>query len=206
MWRDIFTFRKKSLSYKSSRRDFYEGRNFLGQQGRINTIIQSTNLSLLDIEKPIKFYGLVFGTQYKAAIKHLGKPNYISNEKLVITDIKTIFYRITISGVKCILQLHFYEKQFFLGVIEMTNSFINQENGISKLVRDKYGITDSNWEGLIQDIDKNTIELNTGLVQRIIYTSGNPEVRSRIKTQIDTLEAKKRKYTLVRNKLILDMI
>jgi hypothetical protein len=205
-WRDIFTFRKESSNYRRSRRDFYEGKNYLSHHERIKTIIQSTSSRLLNIEKPIKFYGLEFGSTYKEAIRHLGKPNYVTQGKMPVKDLKSIFYRLNVSGVKCILQLHFLEKKFFLGVIEISNSIVGQENEISNLVRDKYEIADYNWLGLIQDEGANTIELCEGMIKRIIYTSGDPSFKEKLKEQLDKFKNKRQKHEHHRNKLILDMI
>lgn len=206
IWRDIFTFRKKSLRYKISRRDFYEGRNFLNSEGRILNLIHQKSSNIFQIERPIRFYGLSFGVDQKKAIRHLGKPNYIANVKLPLKHHKILYYRLSISHVKCVLQLHFLNNIFFLGVIEQKNAFDTSEQEISNLVRHKYGVDDINWVGTIKDTNKNSIEISNGAVQRLVYTSGDSSIIENIKHQLLQSEAQTENYSRLRSELMLDMI
>jgi hypothetical protein len=206
VWRDIFTFRKKSLRYKISRRDFYEGRNFLNSQTRILNLIHQKSNNIFEIERPIRFYGLSFGVDQKKAIKHLGKPNYSTHVKLPLKNHKILFYRLTISNVKCVLQLHFLDNAFFLGVIEQKNAFSIDDQEIANLVRHKYGVEDIHWVGSIQDSNKNSIEISKGAVQRIVYSTGDSDMIQNIKYQLLQLEDKKEKYSQLRSELMLEMI
>lgn len=203
LWRSIFTFRKKSTSYKSSRRDFYEGRNFLSHNARIADLFQSTTHNQVKVDKPIKCYGLEFGTSFKVARKRLGKPNYMTQGKS-ISGVKSIFYRITINGAKCILQFHFLENEFFLGVIEITNAFSEQGNKIVDLVRSKYQITDINWHGAIKDNQNNTIKIGNDMIKRITYTSGDTSIRENLIGQLARIEIQK--YPHHKSSLVLEMI
>jgi hypothetical protein len=206
IWRDIFTFRKKSLRYKISRRDFYEGRNFLNSQGRILNLIHQKSNNVIQIERPIRFYGLSFGIDLKKTIKHLGKPNYITNVKLPLKNHKILFYRLSISNVKCVFELHFLDNAFFLGIIEQQNTFNLHDQEIANLVRHKYGVDDINWTGTIKDTSNNSIEISKGVVQRLVYATGDSGIIQNIKYQLLQLEDQTEKYGQLRSELMLDII
>lgn len=205
LWSTIFTFRKKSHRYKISRRDFYEGRNFLNSQERILNLIRQRDINSLSTERQIRFYGLSFGSTQKAAIKHLGKPNYSTKEK-ILTEHSILFYRITIGNIQCVLQLHFLKNEFFLGVIEQKNAFSLTDYEIAKLIRNKYGVQDNQWTGIIYDQHQNRVEITQGPVQRIIYSSSDTNLYQSIKYQLLQLDDRSNKFSHLRAQVMLDMI
>ncbi len=202
----LVPFARKRNQYLQSRESFYEGRNYLSNYGRLESLVSGTPTDQIATKKDIKFYGLSFGSSLKQAISHLGKPNYTSKNNSILSKHKTIYYRITISRVKCILQLHFLHDHFFLGLIEIRS--VNEEfkKEVADLIRKKYGIDNTNWIGKIVDGTQHRIELKNDIVPYIVYQSGHEDIREAIQLQLSKLDLSKQKIYEKRSDLILEMI
>lgn len=199
-------FTRKRNRYLQNRESFYEGRNYLSTEERLRNLVSDTSTNQISTQKPIKFYGLGFGTSLKEATNHLGKPNYTSKNGSLLSKHKTIYYRISIANVKCILQLHFLHDQFFLGLIEIRTFGREFKKEVSGLIRKKYNIDNEGWEGKIVDKDRHIIELKNDIVPYIIYQSGDTEIRDYIRLQLDEKSFYKQKNYDKRSDLILEMI
>ncbi|GAB5527657.1 MAG: hypothetical protein Roseis2KO_55290 [Roseivirga sp.] len=199
-------FTRKRNRYLQSRESFYEGRNYLSNAERLKSFVSGTSTDQIITRKPIKFYGLEFGTSVKEATSHLGKPNYTSKKSSLLSRHKTIYYRINIAQVKCILQLHFLHDEFFLGLIEIRSFGLEFKKEVADLVRKKYNIDNENWEGKIVDDARHKIELKNNVVPYIVYQSGNSEIKESIRLQLEEKHLYKRKHYDKRSDLILEMI
>ena len=202
----FFSFSKKKSRYLQSRESFYESRNFLSNFSRLSGIVQNTSTNSLSTDKAIKFYGLEFGVSARQAIDHLGKPNYVSKNSSLLKRHKALFYRITIAQVKCILQLHFVHDQFFLGLIEIRSTEKAVKREVAQLVKQKYGIEQAQWTGVINDQHQHQIELKNDIIPYIVYKSGNQDVKDIIRFQMAQINDKKQKYYDKRSDLLLEMI
>lgn len=199
-------FSKQRNRYLQNRESFYEGRNYLSNYERLKSLVSGTSTDQISTSKSIKFYGLDFGATLKQATKHLGKPNYASKKNSLISKHKTIYYRITISQVKCILQLHFLQDKFFLGLIEIRRASEEFKKEVSDLIRKKYSIDNDSWVGKITDDDMHKIELKDDIVPYIVYQSGNMDIKESIQFQMDEMIDSRQKYYDKRSDLILEMI
>lgn len=204
---DIFTFRKKGLQYRVNRRDFYEGRNYLSNQSRLLNLFDNLRTPQeFRTEKNIRFYGFNFGRSRKAAIKHLGRPNYCFAKKSLLNNHCVLFYRVTLNKVKCVLQLHFIDDEFFLGIIETRSTGQAVQREIASLIRQKYKVSDSQWTGKIIDASNHSIEMTDGMIQRIIYLSGFTEHKQKIQAQIEKIKKIRQDHGMLRHEMILEMI
>lgn len=202
-----FISRKNHGRYNVSRSDFYEGENYLANQSRLLNLTNNLrNNNEINTEKNIKFYGVNFGESVKSVLRHLGKPNYISRKKSVLKNHKILFYRIMLKNVKCILQFHFLDDQFFLGVIEVKNNQEHVQKEISNLVREKYAISNTDWVGTIKDNSDNTIDIQEGMIQRMTYLSGDSVLRSEIRAQVNRIIEIKEKHGQLNLDMILKLI
>jgi hypothetical protein len=199
-------FSRRRNRYLQNRESFYEGRNYLSNYERLKSLVSGTSTNQISTKKPIKFYGLEFGASLKQAMSHLGKPNYVSKKNSLMSKHKTIYYRITIAQVKCILQLHFLQDKFFLGVIEIRRASEEFKREITDLIRRKYNIENDNWVGKIVDNNAHKIELKDDIVPYIMYQSGHAMVKESIKSQMMEISNTKQKYYDKRSDLILEMI
>ena len=197
-------FKKKRL-YLQSRESFYEGRNYLTSYSRLSSFVQNSSANNLATDKPIKFYGLDFGVSLKEAINHLGKPNYAGKGSHLLRKHRVIYYRIAISGVKCILQLHFLHDQFFLGLMELRTADQTLKKEVTKLIKTKYG-TDQDWSGTINDNRGNHIELKNDIIPYIVYCSGDRDIKASITMQLEQWQARRRKFYDKQSDLLLEMI
>lgn len=203
----LFIFRNKGQRYKVSKSDFYEGKNFLANQSRLLNLTKNLrNTNEVSTDKDIRFYGINFGQSVKDAIQHLGKPNYISRKKSALKNHKTLFYRITVCNVNCILQFHFLKDKFFLGVIEVKNTSVKIHKEITDLVRKKYHVEQEDWVGILKDRLNNTLEIKEGMIQRMTYLTGNQEVRDEIQLQVEKIHVLKEKHGQLNHDMILKMI
>lgn len=199
-------FTRKRNRYLQNRESFYEGRNYLSNYGRLQSLVSGTSTNQISTQKAIKFYGLDFGASLKQAINHLGKPNYTSKRSSLLNKHKSIYYRITIARVKCILQLHFLHDKFFLGLIEIRSFSQEFKKEVADLIRKKYNIDNENWVGKIVDGGKHKIELKNDIVPYIMYQSGNEDLKEQIRLELTKFSHTKQKYYDKRSDLILEMI
>ena len=202
----LIPLRKSRNRYLQSRQSFYNSRNYLTSTERVERLVNNTSTNQLSTDKSIQFYGLNFGVSYKDAIKRLGKPNYVSGQHAILKRYKTVYYRISIAQVNCILQLHFVQDTFFLGLIEIRNNTPELIKEVTSLIRKKYQIEDEDWAKQIVDGHKNWIELRNDVVPYIIYQSGNPDILSMLKGQLISHNNKKKEYYDKRSSLLLDAI
>lgn len=202
----LMPFRKKKYRYLQSRESFYESRNYLASPGRLSSFIDRTSTNDLEAKKPIRFYGLEFGTSMKVTLDHLGKPNYMSKKSALLKKHVTIYYRITIAQVKCILQLHFLQDQFFLGLIEIRNATQEMKQEVMRLIKRKYNVDDDQWRGSICDADNHQIELKDDIVPYIVYKSGHEKINESIAVQLASITKVRQRYYEKRSDLFLEMI
>ncbi|MGW8124148.1 hypothetical protein ACV07N_15925 [Roseivirga echinicomitans] len=190
-----------------SKSDFYEGKNYLSNQAQLLGLTKNlSNTTVENTDKCIRFYGVDFGQTSKSVVQHLGKPNYSSRKKSVLKNHKILFYRVTVCKVNCILQLHFLNDEFFLGVLEVKNSNVEIHKEITELVRKKYNIRQEDWVGTLIDSENNTLNIKEGMIQRMTYYTGNPLIRAEIKSQVEKIHVLKEKHGHLNHELILKMI
>ena len=174
-------FYRRSSSYKQSRKEFYEGRNLLSNSRSFGQVFANHRLESQQSAKEIKFYGLAFGSSSRACRKRLGKPNYVDSRSPVIKGLKTYFYRLHIKGVKCILQIHFFQDAFFFGQMEIREGNTEVKKEISKLLCQKYEIESDVWHGAIVDSMANQLLIKEDIVPSISYITGETEILLKIK-------------------------
>ncbi|OEJ99857.1 hypothetical protein [Roseivirga misakiensis] len=198
---------KKRRRYQQSRIDFYEGRNALVSRSSFSVLFNSHDATpSRDTEKPIRFFGLEFGQSVKETIKKLGKPNYKDKRTLCLDKHTTIYYRLMIKQVKCILQMHYYQDQFFFGKMEIRSSNPQTKRDISALVCQKYGISENDWTGAIIDQNSNKVHIKQNMVPSVIYVTGNQFLLNRIKLELVPVQSTKRYSRLEQSELLLDMV
>lgn len=174
-------FFRQSKLYKQSKKEFYEGRNLLTSSSSFSQLFVNHKLESQPSQKNIKFYGLAFGAKTKECRKRLGKPNFIDSRSLVIKGLKTFFYRIQIKGVKCILQVHFYQDQFFFGQMEIREGNLEIKKQISQLLCQKYEIESEHWQGAIVDHEGNQLLIKEDIIPSISYLTSNQQILGNIK-------------------------
>ncbi len=177
-------FYKQSRLYKQSKKEFYEGRNLLTTSSSFSQVFTNNRLESQESNKEIKFYGLAFGSSTKDCKKRLGKPNYIDSRSPVIRGLKTFFYRLHIKGIKCILQVHFYQDQFFFGQMEIREGNTAVKNEIARLLCQKYEIESEVWHGTIIDSSQNQLIIKEDIVPSIAYITGDQFVLDSIKKSL----------------------
>ncbi len=204
-WFRLPVYSEKGQSYGQTKRDFYESRVYLQNRGRLSSTF-NLNLNGLSTDRTISFYGIDFGYSVKATIKKLGKPNYRTTEKRLFQDHQIVFYRLKISTVNCIIQLHFHNDSFFLGVMEMRTGDKTLKDRLFDLIKQKYKIDDSIIDNHILDELGNSIRVREDVIPYVVYTTGDQKLKQEL---LDT--AKRPLEEMSRAKfdnqaLLLDMI
>lgn len=174
-------FFRQSKLYKQSKKEFYEGRNLLTSSTSFSQLFVNHKLESQPTPKNIKFYGLEFGEKTKECRKKLGKPNFIDSRTFVTKGLKTYFYRLQIKGVKCILQVHFYQDQFFYGQMEIREGNLEVKKQISQLLCQKYDIESEHWQGAIVDQEENQLLIKEDIIPSISYLTGDQQILGEIK-------------------------
>ncbi len=205
-WFRFPVFSEKVHSYGQTKRDFYESRIYLRNVNKLASTFNLNQLDGLATEKTVSFYGIRFGYSLKDTILKLGKPNYRTSESKLFKDHKIIFYRLKISTVNCILQLHFKDGLFFLGIIEMRTGDKHLKERLFDLIHQKYGIKEKQISKPIRDIHGNQIIIKEDVVPYVVYTTGNRQMREGILSTISKIKEHPEKIRSGNQSILLDMI
>ena len=179
-WLRITPLSKRVKAYGQTKKDFYESRIYLQNLEKLNHIFNRDLRGALRTDKEITFYGIKFGYSCKETSRKLGKPNYRVSENRILNDHQIFFYRLKIATVNCILQMHFLNDSFFLGVIEMRTGKIELKNRLFELIQRKYQIESPIGGELIADNLGNTIYVKEDVVPFVTYSSGDSSLRTQL--------------------------
>lgn len=196
---------RKNRLYRQSRVDFYTGRNSLANTASLASIINkgiiNSSCSIYDIA----IQNIAFGMSSKQLIKIKGKPNFIQKKGLASTNIKSIFYRESLKGVKCILQFHFYKDQFFYGHMELRHNKCGFKEEVEELIKTKYGI-DEIRNGSIIDQAGNQIFFKNDITPSLSYLTGDSLIKASIKNELNEIKSINNRKASMQVAQILDLI
>jgi hypothetical protein len=205
-WLGLPILSQKSRAYGQTKRDFYESRIYLQNLEKLTTIFNSVTPANIYTEKQITFYGIDFGNSIKDVINKLGRPNYKTSENRLFNDHRIIFYRLKISSVNCILQLHFINNSFFLGVVEMRTGNKELKESLFDLIKQKYKINESVVNSFVQDNSGSRIQVREDVIPYVVYTTGDPQLKNLLLSSAKQLIPVATNHQLQRQSLLLDMI
>ena len=168
---------KTSASYGQTKKDYYQSRVFLRNLDQLSNIFEPTSLADEHTSVPIKFFGIDFGSSIKETVKKLGRPNFKTTEIRLFNDHQIVFYRLKISGIGSIIQLHFIQNQFFLGVTEMRTNSNKEKETIFDLMKEKFKVENSVIGKFIEDQNGNQLNMINDVVPYAVYTSADPALR-----------------------------
>ncbi len=205
-WLGLPIFSQKNRAYGQTKRDFYESRIYLQNLEKLTTLFRLEKPANIFTEKKITFYGIDFGNSIKEVIKKLGRPNYKTSEKRLFDDHRIIFYRLKISSVNCILQLHFIKNNFFLGVVEMRTGDKGLKQKLFDLIKQKYKINESIVNRFIQDNSGSHIYVREDVVPYVVYTTGDRQLKDFLLSSAKRPIPVATNHQLQRQSLLLDLI
>lgn len=197
---------KRRKMYREDKADFYRNKNALVAKSVINNAISRTSSSVFKTQKRINFYGIAFGSTLKACKKKMGKPNYHIKKTNVLEGQQILFYRLRIAKVKCVLQLHFFNDQFFFGQLSLKHNTGYISDDLVKIVREKYGLPDNKDFELIEDDKQNQIEFLEGMAPCIRYTSGDEPLLAEIRTALYSAHRKHKIKQVRQEEMLLDLV
>jgi len=205
-WLGLPIFSQQRGNYGQTKRDFYESRIYLQNLDKLANLFKSVRPTDLYTEKAISFYGINFGYSIKDTTNKLGKPNYRTTEKRLFNDHRIIFYRLKISNVNCILQLHFIDDTFFLGAIEMRTGNKELREGLFDLIKQKYEIKEAVVNNFVQDSSGSQIHVREDVIPYVIYTTGNSEIKEILLSSAKQPVEKMNRNQVYKGSLLLDVI
>lgn len=195
----------KSRRYRQSRIDFYNSRNKASSFASIENILFENRLNAVTTQEEINFDNIHFGDTPQALIKEKGRPNFkLFNDK-TLKGLQVYFYRLTIDGIRCIQQFHFYKKKFFFGHIEFRSWKPGFEVNLQSALSNKYMIEHNDLTE-VKDRNDHKVMITKGISPSISYISGQPEIKNEIREQMRKIELKRSTTDKPRMERILDMI
>lgn len=198
---------KKRKHYKESRREFYKNKNALVTKSSVYDLVTRDTEGAFETRKEINFYSIPFGTTLKDCKSKMGKPNFEVKKGKALNSQSTIFYRLQISDIKCILQLHFFNDKFFFGQVSSKYNTGHFSEELLNILREKYKLPKSKLFEVITDEFSNKIEIIEGMAPCIRYTTGNQTILTEIREALFVPpEPKKRPKQERQNKLLLDLV
>lgn len=90
-----------------------------------------------------------------------------------MTEQKTIFYKLNIKGIKCLLQMHLYEDRMFFAQIQLRDASSRIREEFLKLFQMKYGVGSLQWRETVEDQLGNKIALKDDVVPKALFFSGD---------------------------------
>ena len=180
----MFSGNKRRKLYYLGKDDFYQSRNVLHSPTSFNFHREVYNNNHTT-SKPIRFYGNAFGSSLKDITKVFGRPNYKQRNNLPLSTQTTVFYKLNIRGIKCILQMHLYNGQMFFAQIQLRDLNDRLKDQFVELFKMKYGLTDLKWNETIEDQNHCKIALKDDVVPKASFFSGDQEIWESITKELD---------------------
>ncbi|WP_420387607.1 hypothetical protein [Roseivirga sp.] len=178
----LFQSRRRRKLYYLGKEDFYQSRNALNVSSAFNfhkDYSSQTNAT----EKEIKFYGLNFGKSEKEIKRVFGKPNFRQKSGLPLEKQLTLFYKLNIKGIKCILQMHLYNNQMFFAQIQLRDANTEIRGVFLELFKLKYKIESLGWNQIIKDHRGARIMLKDDIVPKASFFSSDSRIWNDINSE-----------------------
>lgn len=185
----LFSSHRNRKLYYLGKEDFYQTRNALNVASSFNfhkDVYQENH----GTTKDIRFYGLSFGKSKKEVTRVFGKPNFVQKKGLPLSSQITLFYKFSVKGMKCILQLHLYNDKLFFCQIQLRNADNNIREGFLNLFRTKYQAPSLNWNETIEDEVGSKIALKDDVVPKVNFFSNDKELWKEIKHELNEQASK----------------
>ncbi|MEC7753993.1 MULTISPECIES: hypothetical protein [Roseivirga] len=198
----LFGSRKRRKLYYLGKEDFYQSRNALNVSSAFNFHSRDTNQSY-STEKHIRFYGVEFGKTQKEIRRLFGKPNFAQKKGLPLDTQITLFYKLNVKGIKCILQMHLYRDQLFFAQIQLTDSNAQIKKVFLELFRMKYKVNELDWNNNLKDADDNRIALQDDIVPKASYFTGNKALWQEIRSELSSKEEAENSWDIDIKKIAL---
>jgi hypothetical protein len=177
-----------SRADRSVRQDFYYSKIYFKRITIFYNIFAAKKRDALisTTSESISPLGLKFGSTYKQAVKQFTKPSFLYDNGKKNNNHKAVLIRHTISNIKLLVQLQFFnDKLFFIG-LDVSRS-INKEEEKSQIINtviQKYlnkPFQMGDEYPIIEDKAVNFIIINDDINFSICYLDGNmPHVRKYI--------------------------
>lgn len=178
----LFQSRKRRKLYYLGKEDFYQSRNALNVSSAFNFHKdQSTQTN--STEQEIKFYGLNFGKSEKEIKRVFGRPNFRQKSGLPLDKQLTLFYKLNIKGIKCILQMHLYNDKMFFAQIQLRDANTEIRSVFLQLFELKYKIESLEWNQSIKDHKGARIMLKDDIVPKANFFSSDSSIWSEINSE-----------------------
>jgi len=180
---------RKRRSYYLGKEDFYQSRNALNVSSSFS-FHREQYIKNNPTNKEIKFYGVSFGKSEREIKRIFGTPNYRQKKYLPLASQITLFYKLNIKGIKCILQMHLYEDQLFFAQIQLRDASAELRSVFLGLFRLKYGIEGLSWNETIQDESGSRVALMDDIVPKASFFTHDRAVWKKIDEEFHELAAK----------------
>lgn len=185
----LFRTHKKRSSYYLGREDFYQSRNVLNVSSSFN-FHKDEYFKDHSTPKEIKFYGVSFGKSEKEIKRIFGKPNFLQKRDLPLDSQVTLFYKLNIKGIRCILQMHLYEDELFFAQIQLRDANPELRDVFLSLFKLKYQVDDLGWNETIQDSSGSRIALRDDIVPKASFFTHDNKVWKKIDDEFHQKAAK----------------
>ena len=180
---------RKRRSYYLGKEDFYQSRNALNVSSAFS-FHQEEYVRDNPTNREIKFYGVSFGKSEKEIKKLFGTPNFRQKKSLPLDSQITLFYKLNIKGIKCILQMHLYNDELFFAQIQLRDANTELRDIFLSLFKLKYGIESLCWNETIQDESGSRIALKDDIVPKASFFTHDRSIWKKIDAEFHELAAK----------------
>lgn len=169
-----FFHKRRGATYQQGRADYYKALNAISSIDSIEVLKKIKFSASRRLSVPVRCFGIVFAVNEKQVRQKLGKPNYRQQSVLGIPALTTLFYKLKIKGIRCVLEIHFYQNAVFCLHLLMKGGTSDERNAFLASLARLYQQKNIQWGDLFLGQNKNVLRCENDVMPRITYLSGDP--------------------------------
>ena len=192
-----FFIRKKGATYQQGRSEYYKVLNVLSSNASVESLKQIKFSAEKSLSVPIRCFGVVFEATEKEIRKKLGKANYRQQRVLGLPQLTTLFYKLKIKGIRCILEIHLYKKNVFCLHLLMKNGSQDERNEFLNSLARLYKTNKIDWGDKVIGKNGNVLYCQNDVTPRLTFLTGNKNYLESISADMKPKERESKSgYTL----------
>ena len=168
-----FFTRKKGATYQQGRSEYYKVLNVLSSNASVESLKQIKFSKEKSLPVPIRCYGVVFEATEKEIHKKLGRANYRQQQVLGVPQLTTLFYKLKIKGLRCILEIHLYKGSVFCLHLLMKDGSQDERNEFLNSLAKLYKTNKIDWGDKVIGKNRNELYCQNDVIPKLTFLTSN---------------------------------
>lgn len=180
----------KSVTYRQGRSDYYKALNTMSSIASLEALKKMKFSVHQQLLVPIRCFGIIFDASEKQIRQKLGKPNFRQQQVLHIPTLTTLFYKLKIQGIRCVLEIHLYQNAVFCLQLLMKGGSSKEKNLFLNSLARLYQQESIEWGNTFLGQKGNILNCENDVMPRITYLTGNQQCLDKILVKMQPEEIK----------------